>query len=681
VTVNAGTLRLGSITGLGPTSVAVTVMNNARLDLAGFSPSISGLSDTLSLGALGSALVTNTGAKATLTITRASKSFGGTIAGPIDLVIPAGSSGYQILSGTNSYTGLTTVYSALEAWSTNALGATSAGTILTNNSTLVLKGTSNPMTYAPEPLTVYGSSYLGINVDATLRSATWTGPITLASGSTLSFQLQGSSTSSLAVVSSITGPGAISKSDSKMVLLLSGANDFGGGTTLGAGPLILGSATALGTGSVTVTSGLIDLNGNSATLGSLSGGSSSAIIDTSAGSGTTTLTINQTTAGTMSGALSNGLTKTLALVKTGPASLTLNNTNTFTGAATISGGTLKIGTQSALQNVGNIAVTSGGTLDLNAQSLNDNVRTISIAGPGASGQSGALANTGNSTEAQIYKLTLTGDATVGSTGSKLNVYNLLNGGGYSLTVAGTYEVNIRLNNAFQNLTGITINSGLLRLESSQAWTGTYTVNPGGKLDTYGAGRIEAGNVFLNGGRLANGGTGQMPAFWSGAFSLSGTTVVDTVGGNISISNAVSGTGGLIKISTNTLAVTGACTFDGALCVTNGTFTLNGSMAHANILVASNAVFNGSGTLHARIVNDTPDAMVVNGSADISKFALDLDVTGALTPGHGPYTLVDATHGTLIGRFVRTYDVPSGYAVAQYGNTVQLVSAGTLIRLY
>ena len=678
--VDSGTVKLGNECGLGVTN-GLTVKNGAKLDLAGYSPKITGLSDTIAMGALGTALVTNTGAEATLTILRASQTFGGTIAGPINLVIPAGGSGYQILSGTNSYTGLTTVYSALEAWSTNALGATSAGTILTNGSTLVLKGTSNPMTYAPEPLTVYNSSYLGLNVDATLRDAVWTGPVTLAPGATLNVQLQGANTSSVTIVSAITGAGAIAKADAKLTLKLSGTNDYGGGTTLGAGSLILGSATGLGTGPVTLTSGLLDLNGNGAVIGSLSGGANSVIVDFSAGTGTTnTLTVNQTIAGNMLGSVSNGLNKTLSFVKSGNAVLTLSNTNTFQGPVTINGGTLRLGVAAALTgNVATVTVNSGGTLDLYSQSLNNNSRTVVIAGPGASGQSGALVNTANGAEAQVYNLTLADDATIGSTGNKLNVYGTLNGGGHVLTVAGTGEINIRPNNGFANLAGITINSGLFRLESNQGWTGTYTVNAGGKLDTYGTPRLEAGSVNLNGGRLVNGGTGAMPATWTGAISLTGTCVVDTVGGNMILSNAVTGAGALTKISTNTLTLAGACSFGDALSVSNGMVTLNGSMSHANMTVANGATLNGSGTVHARVVNGAADKTVVNGTLNLTGLTLDLDVTGSLI-GKGPFTLVDATDGTLVGRFAAVLDVPAGHSVAYTGTKVVLLSSGTLIGL-
>lgn len=222
---------------------------------------------------------------------------------------------------------------------------------------------------------------------------------------------------------------------------------------------------------------------------------------------------------------------------------------------------------------------------------------------------------------------------------------------------------------------------MLRLESNQGWTGTYTVNAGGKLDSYGANRIEAGNVFLNGGKLVNGGTGQMPAFWTGAFSLAATGGIDTAGGNITLSNAVTGTGALIVTGTNTLTLCGTNTFSGWLCISNGTTTLkNASLAHANITVISNAVLNGNGTLHARIATGSADHAVIKGALHLNTFSLDLDVIGSLQDG-APFTLFEAVEGgTLSGHFQQISDVPAGYTIAYKENAVQLVCAGTLFSI-
>lgn len=680
--ISSGTVKMGHVNALGTTNV--TVNPGGILDLAGYNPQIRGIYDSASLGAVTSGVITNSGALATLSIIRANYGFGGTIAGPINVLIPSGGGSYQVLSGNNTYTGTTTIAGgSLELWNTNVLGTVSAGTSLTNGS-LAMKGLQGIMNFAAEPLSINGSCYFYLNTDSILTNANWTGPMTLTSNAVFNITRAGGAgkPSLINLQGTITGAGGITKSDTNMVVMLSGANDFSGGTTLTSGLLLLGHPNGLGTGPVVLNTGVLDLNGNSATIGALNGTTSGAIVDLSAGSGTNTLTINQASSSTATCAISNGLNKTIALTKTGAGILTLNATNTFQGAVTINGGTLRIGVAAALTgNVSTITVNTGGTLDLYSQSLNNGSRNVVIAGPGAAGQSGALVNTANGAEAQVYTLTLSDDAAVGSTGNKLNVYGLLNGNGHVLTIGGTTEVNIRPNNAFVNLAGITINSGLLRLESNQGWTGTYTVNAGGKLDSYGANRIEAGNVFLNGGKLLNGGTGQMPAYWTGAFSVAATGGVDTAGGNITLSNAVTGTGALIVTGTNTLTLCGTNTFSGWLCVSNGTTTLkNASLAHANITVISNAVLNGNGTLHARIATGSADHAVIKGTLNLNTFALDLDVTGSLQGG-APFTLFEATEGgTLTGHFQQILDVPAGYTIAYRENSVQLVCAGTIFSI-
>ncbi len=672
VTAEGGTVRLGNTYALGPVTNLLTVKNGGALDLAGFSPRVTGLTDTLGFGTIGTGLITNSGAEATLSIVRANKAFAGTIAGPVNVVIPTGGSGYQILSGNSTYTGTTTVFGGLETWGTNALGSTAVGTVITNSG-LSMKGKWDPMIFAPEPLTFFGNSSFSLNTDDVLKNPTWTGPVTLAQGATMNI-VGGSAAGSITITSAISGAGAINKQTANMILLLSGDNTYSGGTAHTAGTLKLGSATALGTGPVTVSGGTLDLNGNSATLGSLSA-TGGAIVDTAAGSGTTTLTVNQTASTTCAIPLSNGVTRALALTKTGDGVLTLSHTNAFTGAVTISGGALRLGVAAALPS--DPTVTSGGTLDLNARDMNALARSVTLAGPGGVGQAGALANTGVATESTVRHVTLAADARIGTTGSKLNVYGTLNGGGYVLTIGGTGEVNIRGDNQLQNLAGVTVNSGLLRLESSQNWPGTYTVNAGGKLDTYNN-RTVAGAVHLNGGRLANGGTGAMTARWTGAVTVSGTGTVDTAGGPTVFSNAVTGAGSLVKVGANALTLAGACDLGGTLSVSNGTVTVAGSLACAGGAVAAGATLNGTGTLHARVTDGVAAPLLVSGTLDAAALTLALDVAGP--PQGAPHTLIDATGGTLTGRFATVLGVPQGYAVSYQDNRVLLVTSGTLIRL-
>ena len=101
------------------------------------------------------------------------------------------------------------------------------------------------------------------------------------------------------------------------VLLLYGANTYGGGTTINGGTLQAGSPTATGLSSNGLTlggAGLLDTEGNSIGVGGLSGGGT---IDNLAAATTCTLTVgNGNAGGTLSGVIQN-TNGTIALSKVG----------------------------------------------------------------------------------------------------------------------------------------------------------------------------------------------------------------------------------------------------------------------------------------------------------------------------------------------------------------------------
>jgi autotransporter-associated beta strand protein len=124
-------------------------------------------------------------------------------------------------------------------------------------------------------------------------------------------------------------------------MYLNAANSFSGGTTVGisgSGVLKLGHVNVLGTGGLTVNSGVVNLNTRSISIPFLSG--SGGIITDTGAAGTTTLTVTQSVATTYSGVISNGASRVVALTKTGSGTLTLAGRNTYSGATTINAGSL-----------------------------------------------------------------------------------------------------------------------------------------------------------------------------------------------------------------------------------------------------------------------------------------------------------------------------------------------------
>ena len=147
--------------------------------------------------------------------------------------------------------------------------------------------------------------------------------------------------------------------DGAGTLVLTGTNTYSGGTIVNGGTLRAGTAGALPDNTaMTVNGGLLDLNGFSKTFTSLNG-TGGAIGSSSA----TARTVTVNGGGAFAGAIQNGPgTGTTALVKNGTATLTLSGASTYTGATTVSAGTLQVD-----GSLGNTAVTVGNNATLSGK--------------------------------------------------------------------------------------------------------------------------------------------------------------------------------------------------------------------------------------------------------------------------------------------------------------------------
>ena len=174
----------------------------------------------------------------------------------------------------------------------------------------------------------------------------------------------------VAWATALTSVGGLLIKTNTGALLLSGANTYGGATTNLGGTLRAGVASvpgvsgALGLNSAVslanVAGVIVDLNGNSTEMGSLTGGGATGGVVSNTAA---TLTIggNNTSpaafAGVIVGTGGN-------LVKVGTGKLTLNNANTYTGKTTVSAGTLALGAAAAaLPNTSLIDLAVGTTFD------------------------------------------------------------------------------------------------------------------------------------------------------------------------------------------------------------------------------------------------------------------------------------------------------------------------------
>ena len=160
--------------------------------------------------------------------------------------------------------------------------------------------------------------------------------------------------------------------------------------------------------------GDLELNGYQQTLAGISSDAWATI--SNGGNTDSTLTVNNSGNYTFAGRLVNNINSAsgkLVLVKTGSGTLNLSGTNTYTGATTISGGTLQLGSASVWAIPRALRSTAGPRSDLYGQ-IPSTTAALSLAGTGVGG-AGALLN--SSSTAATYSGSISGSFTVGGTGN------------------------------------------------------------------------------------------------------------------------------------------------------------------------------------------------------------------------------------------------------------------------
>lgn len=501
----------------------------------------------------------------------------------------------------------------------------------------------------------------------------------------------------------ISGTGSLTKIGAG-TLTLSGANTFTGDTTISAGSIALANSNALQNSTLTTAGGLSFGEINTATLGGLSGSqdlvlenASSGVValgvgnnDTSTsysgdlsgsgslikvGSGTLSLSGTNTysggttvSEGTLSGnttslqgniannaavvfdQASNGtyagnLSGTGTLNKTGAGSLTLSGTNTYAGGTTVSGGTLVVASDANLgATSGALAVTSGATLNTGGDFRTN--RAVTVDGSGSSLANNGELIIGNS---GTGSLALTNNATV-------SAYNLSIG----YEAGGSGSLNIA--------SGSTVTASNGTYVGSSGGTGSLALNTGGTLTT--AGLSGSGTFNLAGGTLRSG------AAFSSSLSatLSNASTVDTNGYATTLSGVLSGTGSLTKAGTGNLTLSGANTYEGGTTVDAGTLTLGTATAMGS---SSGSLTLNGGSVDLGGFNPTTGNVIFNGGS-FTNGSLDNTSAFEVQAGSlsnalgGSAALTKTGEGTFILSGTNTYS--GGTTIS--GGTLQLGDGGT-----
>jgi autotransporter-associated beta strand protein len=548
-------------------------------------------------------------------------------------------SGTLTFSGSNSYTGTTTI---------------SGGTLSGN--TIANQGFTS----------AFGQGNLAISNGATLEYA---GPGPGETNRTISLGNGGgtiSMTNELTAKGVFSGSGGLTKTGPGALQLDgSGTNTYAGSTTINQGTLrIATSNERIPDGSaVTVASGaVLDVNSFNETIGSLAGAGSVTF-----GNGDLTTGGNNAST-TFSGVISGGG----SIIKNGTGTLTLSGSNSNAGTTTINGGTLS---GNSIANFGSDSAFGRGSFKIN------NGATLQYTGATASTDRTVVLNAGG------------GVIDVTNAAATLTTNNGISGAG-GLTKTGSGTLTLSSTNSYSG--GTTISGGTLQFGRTNYMpsSGGVSVNPSSTLAINAGGTGQWTNGTSGGGTIGGltagtGGQGTANQItWNSGSALGIDTTNapnDTLTFSGVIGNFRSGTGttrndvGLTKLGTGSLILAGANTYTGATNINAGALTLGAS---ERITDTSAVIINSGASLNLNNFNETIGSLAGGGMVNLVSgnltaggnhtstiFTGNISGSGGLTKtGDGVFTLINNSYtgktsvsgGTLSGNNIADQGLDSSY---------------------
>ncbi|ELS1083885.1 autotransporter outer membrane beta-barrel domain-containing protein [Salmonella enterica] len=447
--------------------------------------------------------------------------------------------------------------------------------------TLILSNTGND----------YGDTEIdGGILAAKDAAALGTGDVTIAESATLALS-QGT------LDNNVTGEGQIVKSGSDE-LIVTGDNNYSGGTTISGGTLTADHADSLGSGDID-NSGVLKVG---------------------------------------EGELENILSGSGSLVKTGTGELTLSGDNTYSGGTTITGGTL---TADHADSLGSGDIDNSGVLKVGEGDLENTLSgsgSLVKTGTGELTLSGGNDYSGGTT---IIGGTLTADhADSLGTGAVANsgvlqvgegeLENTLSGSG-SLVKTGTGELTLSGDNSYSG--GTTINEGTLVAASTTA-LGTGLVDNNATLVLDADGEVSA----VGGITTHSGATTQLALGTS--LDLGDSALIQQDGSTLNVE--------LNSDSVQPLITGSSATLGGDLVVSDASLQARASDAEFQSFKLMDMTSDISGDFTSLTMNltDKPDYLTVTGTInpeDASEYLLteglswNATATSA-TPAHGTFTL-------------------------------------------
>ena len=343
-----------------------------------------------------------------------------------------------------------------------------------------------------------------------------------------------------------------------------------------------------------------------------------------------TLTLNTSTSQGFGGAIAGSR----PLVKSGAGTTTLLAANTMSGTVAVNAGTLALSGAGSLASAASITLSaSGATLDISGASSGRSVRNLS----GVAGTA----------------LSLGSNALTVDIGTDLTFAGAISGGG-SLTKSGASALTLSSANSFSG--GFTLSAGTLSILNNGALgSGTFTAN-GGAFGSDGNNRTLANALALGGNvRIGGAGLGAGAVIIDGAVDLGGSTRTLDINPSVVVANQGAG------VILNGVISNGGITKDGAGVLTalnNGNTFAGPTVVNAGRLVINQRSFAGSSSLS--LVGTSILTLSENGAGthDIRNFsgdagtavATDWNTTG--TASARSLNVDQSVDGTYAGGFTQ-----------------------------
>ena len=485
--------------------------------------------------------------------------------------------GTVVVSTPNTYTSNTVIIAGI--FQLGASQVIPAGT-----------GAGNVTVNGELDLSGYSETLNGLNGSGLIDSSIGTGALTVGSNNVAGIFT--------GVITNSGGILSLSKIGTN-TQVLTGNNAYAGGTVLNAGILQIGNSNALGSGSV-----ILSVPVNGVTLGTYAG--SVSLTNALVATGGTDYPANlDTTAGdlVLNGSINAANidfvklgTNNLRITSPGPNVLNSGKWQVYGGDVIFDGTSWTnyggaIRTFAPSGGIVHLAITNGASLTIGTVGATPNLRL---------GYTGGLAGT-NQVDISSGQLVLDQTFVQIFDGDAAGTYGVVNQtGGLVL---------------FQNNSST---SAGVTLGSSAGSTGSYYLNGGQLITPRIVGGSGTGYFYFNGGTVIPSSTVSATSFIGGVTAVyvgDGGAKFDTTNIDITVGQPLlnGGAGGLTKLGSAALILSGTNTYAGRTVASNGTLVVNGSLG-TNAVIVAGAALVGTGIINGPVTINT-NATLILGSND------------------------------------------------------------------